>query len=232
MIRLAKYIADAGHCSRRAASRLIDAGRVTVNDRPANHIDHVNDQDKIHIDGELLDSSNAKVYWLYNKPEGIDCVCKLDDENSIIHQLPKTPRVFPVGRLDKDSHGLLLLTNDGELCHRLIHPDFLHEKEYRVSVDKRVDSEFMSAMSDGVSYNNIKTRPCRLEKLSDNSFLITLTEGKNRQIRRMCQAMGRKVVNLQRIRILNLHLSDLPANQIRPLTDSELATLISSVKPR
>ncbi|MRI34599.1 23S rRNA pseudouridine synthase F [Endozoicomonas sp. OPT23] len=228
--RLAKYIAEAGYCSRRGASRLIDADRVTVNNRPANHIDHVTDQDQIHIDGELLNIDAERVYWLYNKPVGIDCVCKTDDKSSIIHKLPTSPRAFPVGRLDKDSHGLLLLTNDGELCHRLIHPDFFHEKEYQVTVDKPVTPTFIETMVTGVQYRDVKTRPCKVEQTATNTFFITLTEGKNRQIRRMCKALGYMVVDLQRLRILNLLLSDLGTDQIRPLTTSEQSILLSSLQ--
>ncbi len=231
MIRLAKYIAETGYCSRRGASRLIDAERVTVNTRPAHHIDRISDIDQVHVDGQLLNTSVERVYWLYNKPVGVDCACKTDDKSSIIHRLPMSPRVFPVGRLDKDSHGLLLLTNDGELCHQLIHPDFYHEKEYLVTVDNNVTDTFLKTMTNGVHYGDVHTRPCKIEQTSSDSFHITLTEGKNRQIRKMCKALGFRVTNLQRLRILNLTLSDLGTDQILPITESKLKVLISSVKP-
>ncbi|USE39079.1 pseudouridine synthase [Endozoicomonas sp. SCSIO W0465] len=145
MIRLAKFIADAGLCSRRQASRLIDSGCVLINGRPGLHIDRVNDSDSVTVDGRELKSTTGKTYFLYNKPVGIDSVCDVRNPASIVHRLPALNgnlRVFPVGRLDKDSHGLMLLTNHGELCQTLLHPDYYHEKEYLVTVISRLMRHF------------------------------------------------------------------------------------------
>lgn len=220
MIRLAKYIADAGVCSRRAASRLIEAGEVEVNHRQAGHTDRVSDRDQVLVSGKIIEPFIEKVYFIYNKPIGIDCVCNPDDPASIIHHLPagdNIPRLFPVGRLDKDSHGLMLLTNNGELCQRLMYPDFYHEKEYRVRVHREFDQKFSEQMSDGVCYNNIATRPCKIIPETPEIFRIVLTQGLNRQIRRMCQALGYRVVDLQRIRMINLALNDLPVGEYKQI---------------
>ena len=228
MIRLAKYIADAGYCSRRAACRLIDAGDVTVNGRPAEHIDRVSDQDIVLVQGLRLKKPEAFSYFLYNKPVGVDCVCRDDDPSSIIHFMPSDadiPRLFPVGRLDKDSHGLMLLTNHGDLCQRILHPDFYHEKEYLVVVDKMIDTDFCREMATGVQYGEVSTKPCVIQKLGDCRFAITLTQGLNRQIRKMCQALGYRVVDLQRVRLLNIHLDNLPVGENRPLTVDEIQGL-------
>lgn len=225
MIRLAKFIADSGYCSRRAASRLIEAGAVKVNGRTGLHIDRVSGTDEITVEGKPVSLSADFHYLIYNKPVGVDCVCNPDDKNSIVNHFHSEIRVFPVGRLDKDSHGLMLLTNDGELCQKLIHPDYFHEKEYRVQVDKPIDQAFCQMMTAGVQYENVTTRPCKIEAVSSNSFNITLTEGKNRQIRRMCKALGFRVIDLQRTRLLNLYLDSLPMNQTRPLTPEEIHDL-------
>lgn len=213
MIRLAKYIADAGVCSRRAACRLIEAGEVQVNGRQGQHVDRVSEHDQIQVSGQPIKPVQELVYYAYNKPAGIDCVCNPDDPNSIIHQIPvgdNIPRLFPVGRLDKDSHGLMLLTNDGALCQKLMHPDFYHEKEYIVRVDRPFVPEFCPKMAAGVSYGDITTRPCKIVPETKDSFRIILTQGLNRQIRRMCQALGYRVIDLQRIRVMNLELGELP----------------------
>ena len=228
MIRLAKYIADAGYCSRRAACRLIDAGDVTVNGRPGAHIDRVSDQDVILVQGQRLQKPEAFSYFLYNKPVGVDCVCNPDDPSSIVHFMPAgtdIPRLFPVGRLDKDSHGLMLLTNHGELCQRILHPDFYHEKEYLVRVDQTIDMDFCHQMAAGVQYAEVSTKPCVVQQSGDDRFAITLTQGLNRQIRRMCQALERRVVDLQRVRLLNVHLGELSIGDSRPLTVDEIQGL-------
>ena len=229
MIRLSKYIADAGVCSRRQASRLIEDGLVQVNGRSGLHIDRIKDGDTVVVDGQSIMTNATKVYFLYNKPVGVDSVCDMADAASIIHHLP-TPennlRVFPVGRLDKDSHGLMLLTNHGELCQQLLHPDFYHEKEYLVCVDKPLSDDFLLSMSAGVRYGEIITKPCRIKKVSEQWFQIILTQGLNRQIRRMCRSLGYRVLELQRIRMVNLQLGDLRLNEHRKLTDNEVSALL------
>ncbi|MET4694949.1 pseudouridine synthase [Endozoicomonas lisbonensis] len=229
MIRIAKYIADSGLCSRRAACRLIESGQVQLNDRVAIHTDRVSNDDTIVVNGQTISPPAEHRYYLYNKPVGIDCVCNPQDADSIVHQINTPVRVFPVGRLDKDSHGLMLLTNDGELCQRLLHPDYYHEKEYRVTVDKRLTDPFLETMSLGVSYNisgkKVTTLPCQIKRQSDSIFLITLTQGMNRQIRRMCKVLGYRVTGLQRLRMESLQLGDLPFNQLQPLSSDQVLQL-------
>lgn len=229
MIRLSKYIADAGVCSRRQASRLIESGCVLVNGKRGLHIDRIKDDDRVLVDGQEIKLGTKKVYFLFNKPVGIDSVCDLEDPSSIVHHLPYLDdclRVFPVGRLDKDSHGLMLLTNHGELCHKLMHPDFYHEKEYLVRVDKSVSDSFLRSMAAGVRYGEVITKPCRIKKVESECFQIILTQGLNRQIRRMCQAQGYRVMDLQRIRMVNLQLGGLKFNEHRKLTENEVSGLL------
>lgn len=229
MIRLSKFIADAGYCSRRQASRLIDSGCVLVNGRPGLHIDRITDSDCVTVDGHELKSVTEKIYFLYNKPVGVDSVCDVEDPASIVHYLPALNdnlRIFPVGRLDKDSHGLMLLTNHGELCQALLHPDYYHEKEYRVNVDKPVDEAFLLSMAAGVSYGDVTTKPCVVEKVASDTFTIVLTQGLNRQIRRMCQALGYRVMDLQRIRMVNLLLDGIEPNHHRLLRAEEISGLL------
>lgn len=198
---------------------------VQINDRCAKHTDRVASEDRVVAEDQLIEPSVERAYYLYNKPVGIDCVCNMNDPDSIIHHIDTTVRVFPVGRLDKDSHGLMLLTNDGTLSQRLIHPDYYHEKEYRVTVDKPLTSVFYQSMSIGVSYGNVTTLPCIVEPRSEYDFMITLTQGMNRQIRRMCKALGYRVIHLQRVRIVTLQLDSLPLNTTRPLSANEVSGL-------
>ncbi|GAA0666295.1 pseudouridine synthase [Rheinheimera tangshanensis] len=213
-IRLAKYLADHGLCSRRAASRLIDEGRVLVNQRPANHIDHVDEDDSIQVDGQPFRAVAEKHYLLYHKPVGIDCNLNPEKADSLYHLLQQFPmRLFPVGRLDKDSCGLVLLTNDGELTQRLLHPDFYHEKTYQVRVDIALTTQALAQLASGVSWtvgpNTYQSRPCQVTQLSSNRFEIVLTQGLNRQIRYMCRSVGLKVVQLKRIQLAQFSLADL-----------------------
>jgi pseudouridine synthase len=214
-IRLAKYLADHGLCSRRAASRLIDEGRVLVNQRPANHIDHVDEDDSIQVDGQPFRAATEKHYLLYHKPVGIDCNLNPEKADSLYHLLQQFPvRLYPVGRLDKDSCGLVLLTNDGELTQRLLHPDFYHEKTYQVTVDKALTTQALAQLASGVSWtvgpHTYQSRPCQLTQLSSNRFEIVLTQGLNRQIRYMCRSVGLKVVQLKRIQLAQFKLGELP----------------------
>ena len=214
-IRLAKYLADHGLCSRRAASRLIDEGRVLVNQRPANHIDHVDEDDSIQVDGQPFRAVAEKHYLLYHKPVGIDCNLNPEKADSLYHLLQQFPvRLYPVGRLDKDSCGLVLLTNDGELTQRLLHPDFYHEKTYQVTVDKALTTQALAQLASGVSWtvgpHTYQSRPCQLTQLSSNRFEIVLTQGLNRQIRYMCRSVGLKVVQLKRIQLAQFKLGELP----------------------
>ena len=207
--RLAKYLAHAGVCSRKQASRLIDDALVSVNSRPANHIDHVDDSDDIRVNGKRIQGKAALVYYAYHKPVGIDCKLNQHDPSSLIHHLPTATRVYPIGRLDKDSRGLLILTNDGEFCNQLIHPDFHQPKRYLVTVDKPLDDDFCQKMAQGVPVNKQITLPCTVQKIAQCQFSIILKQGLNRQIRKMAHYCGYKVIDLYREQISDLNLATL-----------------------
>ncbi|MFO6424014.1 pseudouridine synthase [Motilimonas sp. KMU-193] len=223
-MRLARYIALSGYCSRRQASRHIDAGDVSINGRIAQHVDHVKAGDVVQLTGQTLTLTTEFSYWLFNKPVGVDCNLRAHHSASLLHLLPPDAgRIYPVGRLDKDSHGLLLLTDDGELCQRLIHPDYYHPKTYHVRVVPVFDDAFITAMAAGVEIKEGLTRPCQVKRLAKDQFAITLTQGLNRQIRKMAQVLGYRVVDLQRVAILDLTLAYLLPGQWRQLDDSEMA---------
>lgn len=208
-MRLAKYLGHCGVCSRRQASRLIDSQRVMVNGRLANHIDHITPEDHITVDNIAVTKPEPRRLFAYYKPVGIDCKVKPHDPHSIYHVLPQSCRVYPIGRLDKDSRGLLLLTNDGELCQRLIHPDQHQEKEYEVQVDKPIDAEFCAKMAAGIPIKGQVTLPCVVEQIAPDRFKIILRQGLNRQIRKMAHYCGYHVIDLHRVRIAALQLAQL-----------------------
>lgn len=208
-IRLAKYIAHAGVCSRKQASRLIDEGVVSVNDRLANHIDHVDENDIVVVNNQQIKGAAELVYFAYHKPVGIDCKLNKNDSTSLIHHLPQLTRVYPIGRLDKDSRGLLILTNDGEFCNQLIHPDFHQPKRYLVTVDKPINNEFCEKMAAGVPVDKQVTLPCEVTKIANTQFSIVLKQGLNRQIRKMAHYCGYKVIDLCRVQFSQLTLKDL-----------------------
>lgn len=235
-MRLAHYLAQCGVASRRQASRLIEAGRVELEGGLANHSDRVNEHNTstLLVDGKAVSTPEAKVYLLYHKPVGVDCRLLAHEPASLIHLLPSSPRLYPAGRLDKDSRGLLLLTNDGDLTQKLIHPDFHHAKTYGVRVNMPISDEVLFALGAGVTYATVTTRPCEVRRLELDKFEIILTQGLNRQIRRMCQALGYKVIDLQRTGIMNLELNsktqgELAENKMRPLEAAELELLLSSL---
>ncbi len=237
-MRLAKYLALSGYCSRRAATRLIRDAKVIIDGRVANHIDTVTlldiatgqaSQEKIVVEGTLVTAVEAKAYWLFNKAVGTDCRLLPERSDSLIHLLPKEPRLYPVGRLDKDSHGLLLLTNDGELTHQLMHPDFGHRKTYHVQVDRPFDAVFLAKMAAGVSYKDVTTLPCTITRMAADRYEIILTQGLNRQIRRMSQSLGYKVIDLKRVSIQSLQLGNLASDEMRSLSSAELTALRASL---
>ncbi|MDO6638637.1 pseudouridine synthase [Shewanella sp. 5_MG-2023] len=232
-VRLEQYLAHCGVCSRRQAQRLIAAGRVCFNGQIASALDRVSPNvvnPNILLDGETIAPLESKQYWLYHKPVGIDCRLLPELASSLIHHLPASPRLYPAGRLDKDSRGLLLLTNDGALTHRLMHPDFGHEKVYQVTVNKPLKNDFAALMSAGVSYRDVTTKPCKVSVIDECQFEITLTQGLNRQIRRMSQALGYHVVDLLRVSMMNCQLAQLPETKMRPLEAAELVTLQQLLK--
>ena len=223
--RLNKYIADSGYCSRREADRLISEGRVRLDGRVGVLGDRVLPGMDVTVDGKRLSGEDEKVYLLLNKPMGIVCTADPREPMNVVDYLAYPRRVFPVGRLDKDSEGLLLLTNDGEIVNRILRAAGGHEKEYEVRIDRPVTPEFVQQMSRGVPILDTVTLPCRVRRTGERSFNIVLVQGLNRQIRRMCEALGANVTHLRRVRIMNLRLGKLLPGQWRELTEEELAGL-------
>ena len=223
--RLNKYIADSGYCSRREADRLISEGRVRLDGRVGVLGDRVLPGMDVTVDGKRLSGEGEKVYLLLNKPMGIVCTADPREPMNVVDYLAYPRRVFPVGRLDKDSEGLLLLTNDGEIVNRILRAAGGHEKEYEVRIDRPVTPEFVQQMSRGVPILDTVTLPCRVRRTGERSFNIVLVQGLNRQIRRMCEALGANVTHLRRVRIMNLRLGKLQPGQWRELTEEELAGL-------
>lgn len=228
-IRINKYLSEVGFCSRREADRLIQQSKVTINDKIAVLGDQVSDQDKIKVNGRLINPHRDFVYLALNKPVGITSTTDQSIKGNIVDFMNYPKRIFHVGRLDKDSEGLILMTNDGDIVNQILRAENAHEKEYIVDVDKEIIPEFLSKMASGVPILNKITQPCIVKKTAPKQFKIILTEGMNRQIRRMCDYFGYNVVKLKRTRIMNITL-DLPVGKYRELTDKELKTLFQLLK--
>ncbi len=227
-IRLNKFLSDAGVCSRRAADKAIEEGRVLVNGEIPLMGQRISPSDEVLFDLKPVSNANKKpVLIAYNKPVGIVCTAEKKEKNNIVDHIGYPERIYPIGRLDKDSNGLILLTNQGDLVNKIMRAVNAHEKEYIVSVDKEIDKDFIKKMSDGVYLDELEvtTRKCKVKKLSKYEFNIILTQGLNRQIRRMCQMLGYKVKTLKRVRIMNIELGDLKVDTYRDVTPSEIATL-------
>ena len=224
--RLNKYIADSGYCSRREADRLISEGRVRLDGRVGALGDRVQPGMAVTVDGKPLTGEGEKVYLLLNKPRGIVCTADPREPMNVVDYLGYPLRVFPVGRLDKDSEGLLLLTSDGEIVNRMLRAAGGHEKEYEVQVDRPVTPDFVRRMSEGVPILDTVTLPCRVRRIGERSFNIVLVQGLNRQIRRMCEALGFNVTHLRRVRVMNLRLGRLQPGQWRAVTEDELNGLM------
>ena len=223
--RLNKFISEKGYCSRREADKLIEDGRVTINGIVPQMGTKVKPSDKVCIDGVSINETEEKlVYLAFNKPEGIECTTNIDVPDNIIDYIDYPTRIFPVGRLDKYSSGLILLTNDGEIVNKILRARNNHDKEYLVKVDRPISKEFIKQMGNGVPILETVTRKCRVEKITSFTFKIILTQGLNRQIRRMCSFLDYEVVELKRTRILNISL-DLPLGQYRELEEEELSEL-------
>jgi 23S rRNA pseudouridine2604 synthase len=225
-LRLNKYISETGICSRREADKWIDAGRVTCNGQPAALGTRIADGDVVCIDGEPIGAKKKQVYIALNKPVGVTCTTESDIEDNIIDLVGHPERIFPIGRLDKDSEGLILLTNNGDIVNEILRSENNHEKEYIVTVDRPITDLALTMMASGVKIMGEPTKPCKVSRIGPESFRMILTQGLNRQIRRMCSALGYKARRLQRVRIMNIHLGTLGSGQWRPLTDSELAGLL------
>ena len=230
--RLNKYLADSGYCSRREADRLISEGRVRVDGRVGALGDRVLPGTSVTVDGRSLSGASEKVYILLNKPRGIVCTADPREPMNVVDYVNHPARIFPVGRLDKDSEGLLLMTSDGEIVNRMLRAAGGHEKEYEVTIDRPVTREFAERMMAGVPILDTVTLPCRVRRTGERSFNIVLVQGLNRQIRRMCEALGANVTHLRRVRIMNLKLGGLKPGQWRDVTEAELKALLGELDRR
>jgi 23S rRNA pseudouridine2604 synthase len=228
-LRLNKFISESGKTSRRGADKWIEEGRVTINGKVAKVGSQVEPGDVVRVNGETIRVAKNNVYIALNKPVGITSTTERHIKGNIVDLVNHPLRIFNIGRLDKDSDGLILLTNDGDIVNEILRAENKHEKEYIVTVDKPITSEFLKEMSEGVRILDTKTLPCKVEQLSKYVFKIILTQGLNRQIRRMCATQGYSVVRLQRIRIMNIQLGNLPVGQWRDLTKKEKNQLFSDL---
>ncbi|MFA5523939.1 MAG: 23S rRNA pseudouridine(2604) synthase RluF [Tissierellales bacterium] len=224
-MRINKFISETGFCSRREADKIIGEGRVTINGQIAHLGTIVEANDRVCIDGKSIGKKRQHVYIALNKPIGITCTTERHIEGNIVDFVNHPERIFHIGRLDKDSQGLILLTNDGDIVNKVLRAENNNEKEYIVTVNKPITPYFMQGMSKGVKILGTTTKPCKLTPINEKTFRVVLTQGLNRQIRRMCQAFGYKVVNLKRIRIMNIQLGDLKVGKWRNLTQDELREL-------
>ena len=229
-ISLNKYISSTGICSRREADKWIDAGRVCINGGVARKGNRVEEGDKVTVDGKPLKANPKHVYIALNKPPGITCTTDLKDKDNIIDFVRHPKRIFPIGRLDKPSSGLILLTNDGDIVNKILRAENQHEKEYMVSVDKPIGQHFIRKMSNGIPILGTVTQKCKVQKLAKHRFKIILTQGMNRQIRRMCEYLDYKVLSLKRVRVMNIELDGLRMGQWRDLSAEELADLKRQLK--
>lgn len=226
-MRINKFLGATGVTSRRGADKLIEAGRVTINGAPAELGSRVNDSDVVKVDGKRVRRENELVYIALNKPVGITSTTERHIKGNVVDYINHPLRIFHIGRLDKDSEGLLLMTNDGDIVNEILREEHGHEKEYIVTVDRPITNEFVRTMESGVPILGTMTKPCTVVPLSKNTFNITLTQGMNRQIRRMTDALGFTVTKLKRTRIINIHLGDLPYGEWRELTPDETNELFS-----
>jgi 23S rRNA pseudouridine2604 synthase len=230
-ISLNKFISDTGYCSRREADNLITAGRVLLNNRPAMLGNRYKPGDTVEVDGSLITAAKKekRVYLALNKPAGITTTTEEHIKDNIISFVGYPKRIFPIGRLDKDSEGLILLTNDGDIINKILRADNHHQKEYIVRVNKPIDNAFILQMSQGVPILDTRTLPCKVQPMGRQTFRITLTQGLNRQIRRMCEYLGYAVTGLQRVRIMNIRLDKLALGKWRYLSEAELSILMEGI---
>ena len=224
-VRLNKYLSEAGVCSRREADRLIESGKVTVDGQRAQTGMKICPGQEVRVGRKVVSRQDEMVVLAVNKPRGIVCTEEKRERNSIVRFLDYPIRVTYIGRLDKDSRGLLLMTNNGDIINRMMRAANHHEKEYKVTVDHEITDEFLEKMAGGVAILDTVTRPCKVEKLGKYTFSIILTQGLNRQIRRMCEALGYEVKDLVRVRVMNIRLGSLKEGEYREVTDEELDEL-------
>ena len=229
--RLNKFIGETGYCSRREADKIIEEGRVTINGIVPELGTKVSPNDEVRIDGKLIREKNEKpVYLAFNKPVGIECTTNLEVRNNIVDYINYPKRIFPIGRLDKASEGLIFMTNDGDIVNKILRARNNHEKEYTVTVNKLITDRFIEKMGNGVPILDTITKKCKVEKISSTTFKIILTQGLNRQIRRMTEYLGYEVTALKRIRIINISL-DIPVGRYRDLTDAEMIEMNQLIEP-
>jgi 23S rRNA pseudouridine2604 synthase len=231
-ISLNKYISDTGYCSRRDADKLIEAGRVRINEIVARKGNRATSSDQVYIDNILVVTNQVKpIYIALNKPIGIVCTTdNFREKDNIIDFIGYKDRIFPIGRLDKMSQGLILLTNDGDIVNKILRAGNYHEKEYVVSVDTKFDTAFIKSMSTGVPILDTVTNPCKVVPIDEYTFSITLTQGLNRQIRRMCEFLGYRVRTLNRVRIMHLTTENIPYGKWKLLNEAEIQELMEMVK--
>lgn len=229
MTRLNKYLSESGFCSRRAADKLIEEGKVLINGIVPELGTKVNEGDQVTVNGQLIIARNPSIYIAFNKPVGITCTTDLKDKTNIIDYINFPERIFPIGRLDKASEGLILLTNDGDIVNKILRSRNNHEKEYYVTVDKPITTDFIHKMSNGLPILDTVTRKCKVEKVGNYQFKIILTQGLNRQIRRMCELLNYEVKKLKRTRIMSIKLEGIQQGKWRHLTPEELKTLLQQV---
>ena len=230
-ISLNKYISETGYCSRREADRLIEAGRVLLNNEIAVTGNRYREGDEVVVDGSIVKPANKEkmVILAFNKPIGITTTTDENIRGNIINYINYPKRIFPIGRLDKDSEGLIFLTNNGDIVNKILRAGNQHEKEYLVRVDKNIDGTFLRNMSEGVRIDGVKTLPCRIKQTGKHSFNIILVQGLNRQIRKMCEALGYKVTALQRIRIMGITIGKIAIGKWRYLSEPETESLLKAV---
>lgn len=228
-IRINKFFTEQGICSRREADRLVESGLITINGRVAKLGDQVEPSDVIAREGQVLPWGRASLYIKYHKPVGVTTTSESHVARNIIAEIGHPERIFPIGRLDKDSSGLILLTNDGDIVNEILRAEFGHEREYLVRVDRPFDQAFLDHMAEGVVILGSRTKPCRMSRVGRDRFRIVLTEGRNRQIRRMCQALGYRVIMLHRTRIMHITVDGLGAGEWKELTSQEREQLLKAV---
>lgn len=229
--RINKFLSESGFCSRREADKLIEAKRITINGKIAEMGTKITDADEIRVDGKLIkEKRNKPIYLAFHKPVGIECTTNFNVKNNIVDYINYPERIFPIGRLDKASEGLIFMTNDGDIVNKILRARNNHEKEYIVTVDRPITDRFIQRMGNGVPILDTITRKCKVEQISKYIFRIVLTQGLNRQIRRMCEYLGYEVTALKRTRIINISL-DIPVGRYRVLTDAEIKELNQLIEP-
>ena len=229
-MRINKFLSECGFCSRREADRLLEAGKVTVDGQVASLGSKLIPGQEVKVNGVLVTKKDSPVILALNKPKGIVCTTAKKEKNNVVDFIDYKSRIYPVGRLDKASEGLLLMTNMGDMVNKIMRARNYHEKEYLVSVDKDITDDFLKRMSEGVPVLDTITRPCEIEKIGRRKFRIILTQGLNRQIRRMCENLGYRVVYLKRTRIMNIKLGDLKVGEYRELTKNEIDEIMKQTE--